>query len=66
MHAAGWSACCLHHVVFVSADSPGAFEFIDPFDIIHGVHMIPAFAHRTIGERDDNDNEEWLYYYIGM
>ena len=44
-HAAGWSAHRLHQVGFLSADSPGAFKFIDPFDIIHGIHMIPAFAH---------------------
>ena len=65
-HAARWSACHLHCVRFLSADSPGVFKFIDPFDIIRSVHMIPAFAHRTIGERDNNDNKDWLYYYVGM
>ena len=65
-HVGGWSACHLHRVGFLSADSPGTFKFIDPFDIICGVHMIPAFAHGTIGEHDDNNNEDWLYYYVGM
>ena len=49
-YVAGWSAHCLHHVGFLSADSPGTFEFIDPFDIICGVHMILAFAHGKISE----------------
>ena len=66
MHAARWSAHRLHRVGFLSADSPGTFEFIDPFDIICGVHMILAFAHGTIGECDNNDNKDWLYYYVGM
>ena len=72
-HAAGWSECHLHCIGFLSADSPGAFKFIDPFDIIHGIHMIPAFAHGIIGEleklvacRPADDNKDWLYYYVGM
>ena len=72
-HSAGWSARRLHRVGFLSADSPGAFEFIDPFDIIRGVHMIPAFAYgkfnelgKPVAERPADDNEDWLYYYVGM
>ena len=72
-YAAGWSARRLHCVGFLSADSPGAFDFIDPFDIIRGVHMIPAFAHGKISElgksvtrRPTDDDEDWLYYYVGM
>ena len=70
---AGWSECHLHRVGFLSADSPGAFEFIDPFDIIHGIHMIPAFAHGKIGEleklvacRPADNNEDWLYYLLQL
>ena len=72
-HAAGWSARRLHRVGFLSADSPGAFDFIDPFDIIRGVHMIPAFAHgklselgKPVSQRPADDDEDWLYYYVGM
>lgn len=72
-HAAGWSARRLHRVGFLSADSPGAFEFIDPFDVIRGVHMIPAFAYGKICELEKavaqtpvDDDEDWLYYYVGM
>ena len=72
-HAAGWSACRLYHVGFLSADSPGAFEFINPSDIIRGVHMIPAFAYgklskveKSVAQRPADDDEDWLYYYVGM
>jgi hypothetical protein len=74
VHAAGWSARRLHRVGFLPPDSPGAFGFIDPFDIIRGVHMIPAFAHGKIGDPELvksvaqrlADDEDWLYYYVGM
>lgn len=72
-HAAGWSARRLHRVGFVPPDSPGAFEFIDPFDIIRGVHMIPAFSHgiidelgKSVARRPADDDEDWEYYYVGM
>lgn len=72
-HEGGWSARRLHRVGFLSADSPGAFEFIDPFDIIRGVHMIPGFAYgkiselgKSVAQRPANDDEDWLYYYVGM
>ena len=70
---AGWSARRLHRVGFVPPDSPGAFEFIDPFDIIRGVHMIPAFSHgiidelgKSVARRPADDDEDWEYYYVGM
>ena len=69
-HAAGWSARRLYRVGFLSANSPGAFEFIDPLDVIRSVHMIPAFAHGKISELGNSvaadDDEDWLYYYVGM
>ena len=38
-HSGGWSTHHLHRVGFLSVDSRGAFEFINPFDIICGVHV---------------------------
>ena len=32
-YSGGWSTRRLHRVGFLSADSPGAFEFVNPFDI---------------------------------
>ena len=72
-HAAGWSTRSLYRVGFLPPDSPDAFEFVDPFDIICGVHMIPAFAYgksgelgKSIAQRHDDEGEDWLYYYVGM
>ena len=72
-HSGGWSTRRLHRVGFLSADSPGAFEFVNPFDIICGVHMIPAFAYgkiselgKSVAQRPVDDDEDWLYYYVGM
>jgi hypothetical protein len=72
-YAAGWSARRLHRVGFLPPDSASAFDFIDPSDIIRGVHMIPAFAHGTISElgksvarRPADNDEDWQFYYVGM
>lgn len=72
-HSAGWSARRLHRVGFLPPDSPGAFGFLDPSDVIRGVHLIPAFAHGTVDElgksvarRPNDDDEDWHYYYVGM
>ena len=72
-YVAGWSACRLHRVGFLSADSPGAFKFVNPFDIIQGVHLIPAFAYgkiselgKSVAQRPADNDEDWLYYYVGM
>jgi len=71
VHAAGWSAHHLHCVRFLPPDSlppdsPGAFGFVDPFDIICGVYMILAFAHGTtnklgksVAQRPADDGEDW-------
>ena len=67
-HSCGWSTHRLHRVRFLSADSPGAFEFVNPFDIIRGVHMISAFAYgkiselgKSVAQRPADDVEDWLY-----
>ncbi len=54
-------------------DSP-AFGFLDPAQVIRGVHLIPAFAcGRTSGylgpsiarSLSEND-EDWMFYYVNM
>jgi len=42
----GWQKKRLPRVGFVpDSDSPDAFGFVDPNDIIRAAHLIPAFAH---------------------
>ena len=52
----------------------GAFGFIDPAEVIRGIHLIPAFAYgKTDGllgpsiarPLQDNDHD-WQYFYVNM
>ncbi|KAG2061326.1 hypothetical protein BDR06DRAFT_867888, partial [Suillus hirtellus] len=44
-YQSGWKVKHLHQLGFIPADEPGAFRFLDPHQIICGVHLIPAFAY---------------------
>lgn len=55
-------------------DPEYAFTFLDPDQIIRGVHLIPGFAHGkssgTLGPSvarlpSDND-EDWSFFYVNM
>lgn len=41
---AGWQAQRLYRIGFLDAIEPGAFGFLDPAQVIHGVHLILAFV----------------------
>ncbi|ETW82442.1 hypothetical protein HETIRDRAFT_426127 [Heterobasidion irregulare TC 32-1] len=40
-----------HSVAFIPEDYPAMFSFLDPEQIIRGVHLIPAFAQEHTSER---------------
>ena len=70
----GWDRKCLHSVGFIPEDDPAAFGFLDPEQIVRGVHLIPAFARGHTSERlgpsiarqpTEND-EDWDGYYVNM
>jgi hypothetical protein len=73
---AGWKAQRLHRVGFLNANGPGAFGFLDPSVVIHGTHIIPAFAHgqtgdllhppQSVARLPFNENRDWQDYYINM
>ena len=82
-YSAGWKAHRLFRIGFVPDDpldsndptcASGAFGFIDPAEVIRGVHLIPAFAHGKTSELlspsmvrpKDDDDEDWQYLYINM
>jgi hypothetical protein len=73
-HRAGWQAKRLHRVGFIPSCDPGAFGFINPKQIIHGAHLIPAFVkgHMTdllppsIIRHPSKNNEDWIYYYVNV
>ena len=71
----GWKSRRLHRIGFVDGDDDAAFGFLDPREVIHGVHLIPAFNHgrttmllppsptaHSLSEKD----EDWQYYYVNM
>jgi len=59
----GWKAglkrCRLHRVSFVQQGDYHAYGFLDPDDVIHGAHLIPAFAH-------GQSNDDYNYFYVNM
>lgn len=76
-YKAGWTARRLHRVGFLDATEDGAFAFLDPVEVIRGIHMIPAFAQGTtkgcLGPSvareplsELPDDEDWQFYYINM
>jgi hypothetical protein len=77
--ASGWATRRLHMLGFLpSDDSDGpAFGFIDPSQVIRGVHLIPVFSHGTTQEllgptksiahhHPELEDEDYLLYYLDM
>jgi hypothetical protein len=71
----GFETKRLHRLGFIPAiDSADAFGFLDPNEIVRGVHLIPAFAHRrtstllppSIVRQPSEDDQDWIYYYVSM
>ncbi|KIN94465.1 hypothetical protein M404DRAFT_35030 [Pisolithus tinctorius Marx 270] len=75
-HKSGWNTKCLHRIGFFNAndDPDNAFGFLDPCQVIRGVHLIPAFMYgrtrellpfsiaRPVLEKD----EDWFWYYVNI
>src|ERR1700678_66037 len=70
----GWRTKKLHQIGFVEGDSDQAFGFVDPADIIRGVHLIPRFSLGRTKELLDpsfarsaaENDEDWVRYYVNM
>jgi len=74
-HAGGWKVKHLHHIWFVDGNNLAAFGFVDPGEVIHNVHLIPAFAHGQTTDllppslmacMQSNKDEDWQHFYILM
>ena len=71
---AGWKAKCLQQIGFLPANNPAleAFGFLDPAQVIRGVHLLPRFAGgRTplylgpsIIRNLSDGHEDWVNYYV--
>jgi len=57
-----------------TGDDPGCFGFLDPDQVIRGVHLIPAFAHGRTDHymgpsfihREEDGDTDWRYFYVNM
>lgn len=79
-YPSGWSQKRLHRLqLFNCDDSYGdAFGFIDPSNVIQGVHLIPGFAFGTTDELlgpskarrkldgTSSGYHDWAYYFVNM
>jgi hypothetical protein len=62
----------LHEIGFLLADNQDAFGFLDPTQVIQGIHLIPHFAggHTSvllgpsIIRNPSEGHEDWVNYYI--
>lgn len=70
----GWAVRRLPCIGFYPHDEPDAFGFINPDDVIRGVHSIPAFRFgRTtnllppsIARNKSENDEDWDWYFVNM
>jgi hypothetical protein len=67
-YSAGWNEARLDRVGFVP-ESPEAFGFLDPKDIIRACHLIPAFHHKRtkdlLGPSKARENKgDYQYFYV--
>ena len=65
----------LDRISFTDEQRGAAFGFLDPDEVIRGVHLIPAFAEgktdellpgESIARRACEDDEDWRYFYVNM
>lgn len=73
----GWKRCQLPKVGFVPDDSnagSSAFGFLDPAQVIRGVHLIPSFAEGltddllepSFARLEHEGDFDWRCYYVNM
>ncbi|KAG1838714.1 hypothetical protein DFJ58DRAFT_733659 [Suillus subalutaceus] len=73
-YTAGWKVKRLKRVGFIPSDDPGAIGFLDPQQVIHGIHLVPAFHYGhtdtllppSIARLTHNNNEDWTFLYVNM
>ena len=75
-HKASWKAKRLYRIEFIPNTEDGAFGFLDPDDIIRGVHLIPGFNQDLIVVEDNSEApkgkwdyapaQNWCSYYVNQ
>jgi hypothetical protein len=71
----GFSSLRLHRIGFGEYHADHSFGFVNPADVLRGVHLIPVFSlgktphllpARSMARRDDEDDEDYSRYYVNM
>ncbi|KIK32956.1 hypothetical protein CY34DRAFT_813946 [Suillus luteus UH-Slu-Lm8-n1] len=74
-HRSGIKHARLPKVAFVEESDPDAFGFLDPGQVVRGVHLIPAFAsgrgtsslrYGPSLARPEGDLDDWEEHYVGI
>ncbi|KIK36743.1 hypothetical protein CY34DRAFT_93881 [Suillus luteus UH-Slu-Lm8-n1] len=74
-HKSGTKHARLPKVAFVDESDPDAFGFLDPGQVIRGVHLIPAFAsgrgvsslrHGRSLARPEGELDDWEVFCVGI
>ena len=74
VYRAGWKAKRLYRVQFAPSLDEGSFGFLDPNNVIRGVHFIPSFKEGLVmnlppgsaSKWDYAPNANWQYYYVNQ
>jgi hypothetical protein len=68
-HQGGFNTRRLHRVGLLDPNEPTSYGFLNPSDVLHAVHLIPAFSTGRIpseGAESDKDSMMWEFYYVSM
>ena len=74
-HHGGWRNKRLHRIRFIDGDDDAVFGFLDPQEVIQGVHLIPAFHYGQMRELfppsctacpDHDKDEDCQYFYVNQ
>ncbi|KDQ25344.1 hypothetical protein PLEOSDRAFT_1106287 [Pleurotus ostreatus PC15] len=78
-YRSGWSRRRLHRIGFIPEDDErgwaDAFGFLNPSEVIRGVHLIPAFhfgqtdellPYDSVARHPQQESKDWIYHYVNM
>ena len=73
-HEGGFETCRLHRIGLTNSEDATSYEFLNPSDVLRGIHLIPAFSpNQTNPEADDSDSDDLdedaqitEFYYVSM
>ena len=73
-HKGGFETRRLHHIGLTDSKDATSYEFLNPSDILQGIHLIPTFSPNQMNpeadnsDSDDSDEDAPIteFYYVSM